>query len=270
MNETNKDNVILSPELQKQIKEMSASMRKWETNIKSILEKSITSEPKNIPKSIKEVYKPIKIDFNPDTLFKAAEKMGNYGWTIPFSLPVGYVSSIGKNIPTRENINSFFMEFYSKEENSNFERLIRDIMQRDVIKKWHPALKQCIEAHRNGMFILSIGTLLPVLEGILSTFEEDKENIRMKKICTNMLESYKDGPFVDKLMWTSCKHFINALYEKSKFSEAEPEIINRHWILHGRTAFNNLEVDSLRIFCAIETVSKLIVLFNKNKPISEN
>lgn len=206
------------------------------------------------------------------TLFNYAEYMGKLGWIVPFTTHSAFHTSLlKKNMnPSKENISSLFMSHYS--EGTNFDQMIDSIMNNIEIKQWHQAIEQCVYAYKGNMFILSICTLIPVLEGVLSTFEEDKRNIRMMKVCKEMLDTVENQLTIDpsnlegiynKILWISCYHFIKALYNKSDFSKDEPEIINRHWILHGRTAFNNSQIDSIRIFNAIETVSSIVRRHNR-------
>ncbi|MBU8919103.1 hypothetical protein BGM25_23950 [Bacillus sp. FJAT-29953] len=224
-----------------------------------------------MPEHLKELTKDFKINlpemnlpeikFDYELFYKSSENIGKWGWTVPFSFTLAQMGFFENDSLTKEDIDTFFYDYYS--EDDNFDRMINAILSINDIGQWHKPIKQCVFAHKNNMFILSISTLIPVLEGILSTFESDKTNIRMMKICKEMLDSTDDKSMINKIMWTSCYHFISALYQKSDFSATEPDIINRHWILHGRTAFNNSEIDSIRIFNAVETISTIMKYHNK-------
>jgi hypothetical protein len=189
-------------------------------------------------------------------------KIGKFGWTLPFSFTNEDLFYC-RNILTKEDMDTFFLNYYS--ENLAFDRMIKDILNVDEIKNWHSAIKQCTFAHKNGLYILSVSTLLPILEGILSTFHDNRENTKMKKICREMLKESKNKSMLDIMIWTSCSEFINNLYENAPFSEAEPVLINRHWILHGRTTFHNSEIDSIRLFNAIGTLSNIFNHLNKKQ-----
>ncbi|WP_282035203.1 hypothetical protein [Metabacillus indicus] len=209
--------------------------------------------PENIKKEL----------YDYEKIHKATVKIGKRGWTIPFSFSIEQISFFEQELHT--DIDTIFMWYFSEEE--NFDRMINAILSINEIKQWHEAIKQCVYAHKNKMFILSISTLIPILEGILSAFEKNKNNTKMMKVCKEMIESPDFPSIFDKIIWTSCYHFISTLYQKSDFSGTEPEIVNRHWILHGRTAFNNSEVDSIKIFNAIETVSKIKEYHNKKSEV---
>lgn len=230
-------------------------------NVKNTLNVDIPEGIKNILKNIKIDIPKLEIDY--EAFYKASENIGKLGWTVPFTFTLFQIRFFGDGSLTKEDIDTFFDDYYS--EDKNFDRMISAILSINDINHWHEAIKQSAYAHRNNMFILSISTLIPVLEGMLSTFESDKTNIRMMKVCKDMLDKIDENLMIDIIPWTSCYHFISALYQKSDFSGKEPEIVNRHWILHGRTAFNNSKTDSIRIFNAIETVSNIIKHHNKKQ-----
>ncbi|MFP3667779.1 hypothetical protein SB717_21780 [Priestia sp. SIMBA_032] len=211
----------------------------------------------NIPK-----IKSGEVDY--ESFYRGSENIGKWGWTVPFSFGLVHIKYFENDSLTKRDVDKFFYNYYSSD-NDEFDKMTNSILKNKDIYQWHEAIKQCVYAHKHNRYILSISTLIPVLEGILSTFESNKSNIRMMKVCKDMLNTTDDESLIDKIMWTSCYHFISALYKKSDFSKTEPEIINRHWILHGRTAFNSSEIDSLRIFNAIETVSGIMKFHNREK-----
>ncbi|RAI84426.1 hypothetical protein DET54_1254 [Paenibacillus pabuli] len=219
-----------------------------------------------LPEALKSVAKSLnfnkieipKILINTDDrYFLAAENLGKKGWTIPFSFTPRQIAFFEDLSLSNEIIDNFFLEYYLEED--NFNRLLTMIYDVQLLAQWHPAIKQCEIAHRNELYILSISTLIPILEGVLSKFEDDKNNIRMIRVCKEKLEeSVAMNSGVQTIMWTSCLHFVTTLYSKSDFSEPKPQLINRHWILHGRTEIVNSEVESIRLFNTLETIANII------------
>jgi hypothetical protein len=55
-------------------------------------------------------------------------------------------------------------------------------------------------------------------------------------------------------MWTSVVLFLDHLFASSDFQSASPAFINRHWILHGRSATEWTEVDVLKLVNALATL----------------
>ena len=61
--------------------------------------------------------------------------------------------------------------------------------------------------------------------------------------------------------------FIRKLYQKTDFTTEEPDNINRHWLLHGRSAFEIEELDCIRLFNAVQS---LCMIVNKQNEIDIN
>ncbi|PGE40388.1 hypothetical protein COM60_07135 [Bacillus toyonensis] len=200
-------------------------------------------------------------EFQDGRLDRVALKMGENGWTIPFSFEVSNIEAIHEE----EDFDKFFISFYSENENQRFNDLVSKLLLMDAVKPYTDAIEQCIKAHKDSNYIITINTLIPILEGLLSNFYDNKNNTKMIRVCKEMLEKYtSESQWIEKLIWTSVWCFITNLYQKSDFSEESPNMLNRHWILHGRTSFSNSEADSLRLFNALSTVAALDNLNNKN------
>lgn len=112
-----------------------------------------------IPEDVKNVFKEItdnqveinlpelKLpDFNYNSLYKAAENIGKWGWTVPFSFTLSLLGYFEKDNLTKEDIDTFFKVYYSEED--NFDRLINQIVSIQDIQQWHTAIKQCVYAHK--------------------------------------------------------------------------------------------------------------------------
>lgn len=101
---------------------------------------------------------------------------------------------------------------------------------------------------------------MAVIEGILSTFWEDKKNIRMMQVCQAKVDKLANEAehIIKKYIWISYNKFISKLYEKNDFSKDELGFINRHWLLHGRSAYKIEELDCLRLFNAVSSICVIV------------
>ena len=55
------------------------------------------------------------------------------------------------------------------------------------------------------------------------------------------------GSKIGNYVWISYK-FIRNLYEKGYINTNEPETINRHWLLHGRSDYETNDLNCIRLF----------------------
>ena len=129
---------------------------------------------------------------------------------------------------------------------------------------------QCWQAFQNKLYAVCATSLLSVIEGILSEFSDDKQDVRMMKVCQKKVDTFPStGSTIQKHIWLSYNNFIRNLYQKSDFSADEPETINRHWLLHGRSDFEIDEMDCIRLFNAVQSLC-MIVKVEAKETQSEN
>lgn len=105
---------------------------------------------------------------------------------------------------------------------------------------------------------ICITTLISVLEGVISTFGDDPKDVRIMRICSfNAGEEMRNRKNIESLCWLSMYEFVKDLFPKSDFCQPEPDMINRHWIQHGRTSHTVESIDCLRVFNALSTMANI-------------
>lgn len=118
---------------------------------------------------------------------------------------------------------------------------------------------QCLESFTRKNYQICITALITILEGLLSEFGDDKKDIKMIRICRFQMDQTKtDKKIINHLVWVSFYYFIKELYDKSEFDKSEPDRLNRHWILHGRSDKQVGEEDCLRLFNAIYSLITML------------
>lgn len=194
-----------------------------------------------------------------------AKEVGENGWTIPMVMGLNKfeeLSSLCVSCKEEEKqgiYNKFFSTYYNS---NNFKLMVKHINKSEITKTRKALFNDCVDAYNSYKYLLCINSLATILEGLLSDLDDDKTNIKMMKICKgNMDATQRDKKLIINLVWTSFYSFISTLYKKSNFDEDEPLIINRHWLLHGRTDREYDKEDCLRLFNSIYTIVSII----KNK-----
>ena len=123
---------------------------------------------------------------------------------------------------------------------------------KDSIKK---LFDECWQAYQMKLYAICSTALLAVIEGVLSEFSDDRRDVKMMKICQSKFDSFPAGGSVlQKHIWQSYNLFIRNLYHKSDFTLNEPPQINRHWLLHGRSAYEIDELDCIRLINAVHSI----------------
>lgn len=184
------------------------------------------------------------------------DSSGNNGWSIPMSIKFNKLEALRGKEKNAEVFDAFFIKYY---EDKNFELLVKHVNNSRINEVQKGLFNDCVEVYKSGKNLLCINGLMPILEGVLSQFGEDPKDIRMMKICRdNMDKTENESKLINHLVWVSCYSFVSKLYEKSDFTSDEPTILNRHWILHGRTNSEWKPEDCLRLFNAIYTIASLL------------
>lgn len=194
------------------------------------------------------------------TLDVAVEKLVKEGWTLPAELPITAVNALG-NTDILDDVNSFMEQFYAYDDYRNMKAMLKGIQESKIKEGLKKLVNECWNAFNSKMYAICTTSLLSVIEGILSEFSDDKQDVRMMKVCQKHVDSFpSDGSTIMKHVWISYNQFIRNLYQKSDFTANEPDIINRHWLLHGRSDFEVEEIECMKLFNAIHS---LCIVINK-------
>ena len=181
-----------------------------------------------------------------------SEKLIQAGWTINMRMMPSHIIEISEIIEINE-IDDYYYSFFMDNKRSELINL-----QSECIKMLETGLAkafdECIYAFDNHKYIICANTLLAILEGVLSKYTKDKSDIRMIKPCREQFEQTPEDHVINRMFWYVNFKFVEQLYKKSNFNEAEPSNINRNWLLHGRSSFDIREIDCLRLINTICTL----------------
>lgn len=212
---------------------------------------------------IKEQTQKHMIQFD-KTLASVVDKLGAKGWTLPTELGIYAVNVIGQTDEIKD-ADEFLRWYFTEDDYKYFKNMIKGILEAPISEGIKKVVDECCFAFENKKYAICADSLISVIEGILSSFWDDKTNIRMMKICQakeDELANEKEH-LIKKYIWVSYNKFIRKLYEKNDFTEDEPSFINRHWLLHGRSAYEIEEIDCIRLFNAVSSLCVIIKSENK-------
>ncbi len=192
------------------------------------------------------------------TLDTVVTKLVAEGWTLPTELPISAVNALG-NTNELDDVNSFMEQFYSYDNYRNMKAMIKGIKESKIKEGLIKLVTECWSAFNTKMYAICATSLLSVIEGILSEFSDNKQDTRMMKVCQKHIDNFpSDGSTILKHVWISYNQFIRNLYQKSDFTADEPETINRHWLLHGRSDFEVEEIECMKLFNAIHSLCMVV------------
>lgn len=188
------------------------------------------------------------------TLDGVTDKLKVIGWTLPAELGIYAVNVIG-NTDEIEDVEKFFEMYFTQGDYLFANKMIDNILDTPISEGLKKMVNECWTAFQSKLYAICATSLLSVIEGVLSEFSDDKADIRMMKVCQKQVDEFpEDGSSIMKHVWISYNNFIRNLYQKSDFKQDEPDEVNRHWLLHGRSDFEIEEIDCLRLFNAVESL----------------
>jgi len=185
-------------------------------------------------------------------------KLSVEGWTLPAELSIYAIKTIA-NTSELDDVNSFLKWFFTTEDFKKTKDMIIDIKSSPIKEGLKNLIDQCWQAFKNQLYAVCATSLLSVVEGVLSEFSDDKQDIRMMKVCQKKVDTFPTtGSTIQKHVWISYNSFIRNLYQPSDFSSDEPNTINRHWLLHGRSDFEIDDLDCIRLFNAVQSLCMVV------------
>ena len=196
-------------------------------------------------------------------LNSVVSKLATEGWTLPSQMTLGMAEQIGRTNDISD-INTFLHAFFTRKNYAVTKKMICGISSSCTHLGLKKVVNECWIAFQNNLYAVCAIALLTVIEGMLSDFSDDKQDIRMMRICQKQVDyysrenKYTAAHLIEKYVWESYNLFIRNLYRKSDFTFGEPDIINRHWLLHGRSEFDIAELDCIRLFNALDSLCMVI------------
>lgn len=183
-----------------------------------------------------------------------SKKLFASGWTMIPTLPI-YTANTIFNAEDKDV--DFLIRVFLKEEKP-FNSMIDNIMKSSIDEALKEVVNEALYAYNSGRYRVCGIALLAVIEGGLSQFLEDKRTTNIRNLCESESNKYKNEKSLKSVFWISCNDFIQVLYNHSNFNDNEPEGLNRHWLLHGRSKYDVNEVDCMKLFNAISCICLLI------------
>lgn len=188
----------------------------------------------------------------------ATRRLAEMGWTMPMLLTrrdsVAILESGDDSV-----VDAAFVSLYSDSRYGLFDQLVQKLTSQHGLVNWLPLIQQSAVAYKHGHFEITIPSLLTILDGLvaLSAADQGTQLIRMTQNKVAQL-GVTDPPTMELQIWWSIEIFIKLLFSPAPFDGARPQMINRHWILHGRDSTKWAQADSLRLFQALDTLSAVV------------
>jgi hypothetical protein len=185
---------------------------------------------------------------------RVAVELARIGWITPIWISASEATELlGSGNP--DQVDVAFVEYYEHRGASRYERLTSELAMSSVTRPWAGLIRQMDTAYRGSDFAIVVPSALVLLEGVLTRGHDGSRGVR--DIVQGSIPSPPVGYSLHRVMRVAVNEFVQQLYAPRDFGGEEPSALNRHWILHGRSAADWDRADSLRLLQACYVVTYL-------------
>lgn len=177
-----------------------------------------------------------------------------YGWTLAGSIkPLQYIDDTLLK-KTKDELDTYFYEYFSENDWDEYKDLKADILKH-LDPKWTRLINDCFFLFENHRHQAAIPVLFSIIEGELANLlESDKYSGKLVKEMETKAEG-EAARFRKMVMYSVLTCFQKGIFVGSSFSGERKEVINRHWVLHGRDVPSLWEeTDVLRLLTVLGSI----------------
>lgn len=168
---------------------------------------------------------------------------------------------------------NFILEYYSENGSKRLEKLIGRCGSAKEVLAYKKLYPQVVVASEMGCYQLACLGLFTLEDGILADVTNEPKNTNFNNRIKKLENKINDKiPLSDidlqilEIIVTFDK-FKETAFGNSNFNEAEPNYLNRHWTLHGRSRREYTKLDFIRMLLSLDA---LIFMMNlTEQPESE-
>lgn len=187
-------------------------------------------------------------------------RMADRGWTAPgWMMPR---EAAAMETATEAEIDAYFKENYLGDgpNQSQLQASSEQLLNSPALEQWRDLLSEVFDSMALGKYKICVPSLVSILEGFLAASlakhaSAPKRDIQVV-VTLKRAKWHETGDFT-AVFWISVVNFLTHLFASAPFDSPRPDFINRHWILHGRSATDWTETDALKLINALTTLEWL-------------
>lgn len=193
-----------------------------------------------------------EIDY--DRIKKITDDNSKYGWTLTGEMGMANYLDDDMVGTSQKEKDDYFYEFYSQDDWAYFNHTKESILE-NIEPRWHDLIEECFHSFEADRYKLVIPTLFTIIEGEMSyVFKSHQGSRGLIEKMEKRAES-EESKLKQIALYSVVHSMDEELFGSHKFNKDRKELINRHWILHGRDKPNEWQkVDALRLINVISSL----------------
>ncbi len=184
----------------------------------------------------------------------------------------GLSFELANRINESENVDEIIKSYYFENNYEKLNSLIHRCLENCLLKEYGSFLSEVMNSYNNEDYQITCLGLLAIIDGLLtdiskSTITNYKDRIKSitDKIDKKVEISQIDRKLLCVYLSISTRELFNdSILGNSNLNDKEPDLLNRHWLLHGRTHKSYDKYDCLKAFLWIES---LIILYESTEKL---
>jgi hypothetical protein len=179
------------------------------------------------------------------------------GWTLVDWIGLQDLTALSHKTP--EELDEFFTEGFMTDDARNLHALRDELLGCSRLAQWHQLIDEIFASIDDGRHRIAIPATFTIIDGFLASFlvKHSIMSPRNSSPFRALANQGWDQAGYDAFFWRSCLIFLEKLFGHSPFTQDQPSFINRHWILHGRSAVDWTLADALRLVNALSALDFL-------------
>ena len=181
-------------------------------------------------------------------------------------------SEFANEIYNSSDVDDLIQKYYFDNAEEKMQGLIERCKESKLIENYEELYFQILEAYKRAYYHLACVGLFSIIDGVLADTSNMINSTSFKKRIEVIESKFSDKIELNDIdrktlcIYNSVNSLKDSIFGDSRFSENEPETINRHWIVHGRTRKDYTKYDFLKILLWLDA----IIFLSKLSEIKEN
>ena len=137
--------------------------------------------------------------------------------------------------------------------------LIQRCNDSDYILGYQELYNQILKAYDREDYLLACIGLFSLVDGLLADCSGINKTAFQKRLDC-IADKFADKAELNEIyrktlcIYDAFKKFDCSVFKDSRFSEEEPQAVNRHWDVHGRTHRKHTKIDFLKVLLWLDAV----------------
>ena len=197
-------------------------------------------------------------------------------FNVPRSKETGEITNDNRIVAALPTI-KYLLEQSRPGNEFDIQKIIDELTKCPCLTKYSGNLHECVSAFSKGLYFPSAVGVIAICDGFLSDLSKSQKTsfkLRMDGVIEKAFEIIKNRYdenqellrdevefFDENISVISFAVSQSFFFESRKFELGEPQYINRHWLVHGRSSKPVRELDCIKFFrllYGLTTIFKLI------------